>query len=117
MRQLHAHAVELNSFHAPAADTAAVVTIAADADEFWALDSIHYGYDKAPGGVETLVVTIGGVVKHTGYVPNDINNAGPHEALFPGGLYVGPKNKNEALVVTLSAATGTCKGVVNITYR
>jgi hypothetical protein len=117
MRMLFDDAVELNKTHAPAADTAAVATVDAVASDFWVLDSIHFGYDKAPGDVETLVVTIGGVTVFTLYIPNDIDVAGPHEVLFPKGLYVGVNNKNEALVVTLSAATGTCKGSVNITYR
>jgi hypothetical protein len=118
MRQLNEDAVELNDFHAPNADTAAVVTIVADAAQFWVLDSIHFGYDKAPGAIETLVVTFGGVTVFTLYIPaSDIAVAGPHEVLFPHGLYVGPDNKNEELKVTLSASTATTKGAVNITYR
>jgi hypothetical protein len=110
-------AVELNDFHAPAADTAAVVTVAAVAREFWVLDSIHYGYDRAPGAARTLTVTIGGVTKHTEYIPADIDRAGPHEVIFDKGLYVGENNKNEALVVTLEADDGGASGSVNITYR
>lgn len=117
MRMLHAKAVELNGTDAPAADTAAVCTVDADASQFWVLDSIHFGYDKDPGAAKTLTVVFGSTTYFTLYIPNDIDVAGPHEVLFPGGLYVGPANKDEALVVTLSAATGTCKGSVNITYR
>lgn len=124
MRRLRADAIQLNDTHAPAADTAAIVTIAADADQFWVLSSIHYGYDKAPGGAETLTVAFGGVTKFTAYIPNDIKAAGPHPILLPEGGLFNPSTtapnegvKNEAMVVTLSAATGTCKGSVNITYR
>ncbi len=117
MRALLADAIERNGTHVPAANTAAVVTVAADADHFWVLDSIHFGYDGLPAAAKTLVVTIDGTAKLTVYVPADIDTAGPHEILFPRGFYIGPKNKNEALVVTLLAGGAGISGSVNITYR
>jgi hypothetical protein len=95
-----------------------VVTIAADAAEYWVIDSISYGYDKTPGGAETLTIAYGAAptTKLTLYIPNNIANAGPHVHTFPRGFH-NAETVNEQCVVTLSAATGTCKGTVTVTYH
>lgn len=108
-------ATELNDYHAPNSDTAAVVTIAANAEHFWAIDSIHFGYNGLPDGAKTLIVTINSVEVHREYIPADIDTAGPHETLFPGGLYTGAKNQ-EAKITLAAGGTGI-SGAVNVTYR
>lgn len=101
--------------HHPAADTAAVVTIAAVAGQRHVIDWIHFGYDKVSDAVETLTVAIAGTTVWQISIPVDVDVSGPHFISFPHGLY--GTGLNEAVVVTLSASGNTCTGKVNVGYR
>ena len=107
-----------NTYHHPAADTAAVCTVAANALQTWVLDWILWSYDKVnPTAAETVTVTIGGDTVLIIDIP--VGAAGtpqaPQFVPFPKGLY--KPAKNEALVVTLSANSGTTTGKMNIGYH
>lgn len=90
-----------------ASGTAAVVTIAAKADEFWVIDWITWSYDDDPVGGR-LTVEIGGVLVWD----IDITVGGPGHIEFTGALY---GSKNQAVVVTL--ANGGAAQKVNLRYR
>lgn len=109
-------AVELNKVHAPTANTAAVCTIAAVADQYWCIDSIHAGFTGAPAAVKKLNVTINAVEVWAVDIGAALNSCGPHEFLFPRGLYSGALN--QAVVVTLEASGDAGEsGIVAVTYR
>jgi len=108
-------AIQKNAYHAPVADTAAVVTIAAVANQFHVVDSIHFGFDVATDAAKNLLITFGGTTKFSIDIPLAVTNVGPHEMVFPRGLYT--KTLNEAVVVTLSADGAGAIGKVNVTYR
>lgn len=88
--------------------TPAVVTVAADAEQFWVLDWISWSYDSTPTS-GNLKVEIGG----TTVWQVDITSGGPGHIEFDKPLYV--PTKNQSLVVTL--ADGTVANKVNIRYR
>lgn len=106
--------------HQPAANTAAVVNIAADAQEYWVIDSIEWSYDAAPTG-GNLLVTIGG----TTVFSVDITAAGPGHFDWSNapryttgtGAGGGKPTLNEAVVVTLAAGGASVTGKVNVRYR
>lgn len=110
--------VQKHKTHAPAADTEAIATVAAVADNangqptIHVLRWIHFSYDKAPGGIETLIVEIDSSTVWQIDIPNAVI---VRFIPFGKGLY--SVTGNEELKVTLSAATGTCKGKVNIGYE
>lgn len=106
---------EFNKTHAPAANTAAVCTVDAVADEYWVLDSIHWSYDLTLMTAETLIVTFDSVAKFSLNIPAGTHP--PGEIIFERGLYLGVGNENEAMVVTLSAPANGEVGKLNITYR
>ncbi len=107
-------AVELNALKInAAADTDAVITIAAVADEYWVIDSVHCSYKLGTGTTGKLTIAFGGTTKHE----EDITSNGVYERLFPRGLYVGLNNLNEACVITLAAGGTSVVGKVNVTYR
>ncbi len=98
--------------HHPAADTPAVVTLAAGgADIRWVIDSIHYSFDAAPAAEKKLNITVAGTEQ---WAVEGITGAGVGEINFPCGFWGG---LNEAVVVTLEADTAGAVGKVNITYR
>lgn len=88
--------------------TPAVITLAADPDEFWVLDwvSWSYGADPANGN---LRIEIDGVVVWT----EDITTGGPGHIEFSRPIY--NPAKNQSMVVTL--ADGGVANKVNIRYR
>lgn len=112
--------IQKNAKHHPAANTAAVVTVAAVANDangkktIHVLKWIHYSFDADPGAVETLTVAIGGTTVWQINIPNG-TVAWPKSVPFGRGLY--STSGNEALVVTLSASAGGASGKVNIGYE
>ncbi len=90
----------------PAANTDAVVTLAADADEMHVLKKIYWSYDVGPVG--RLYVAIDGVTK----LDVDITSSGPGFLPFDDGLYGGEKNKS--LVVTLAAGGAAVTGKLTV---
>ena len=101
---------QLNETTSVATNVAAVVTLAADADQTHVLDALYYSYDAAPTG-GLLTVTIGG----TTVFEVDVTAGGPDDFEFPNGLY--NDAKNEEMVVTLAAAGGSIQGIVTVSYR
>jgi hypothetical protein len=91
--------------HAPAADTAAIITIAAVADETHVVDAVQWSYSEAPTG-GSLTITVNAVTKFK----IAITAAGPGFINFPQGLY---GDVNQAVVITLAAGAGTCVGIVS----
>lgn len=92
---------------AQASGTEAVITIPANADQFWCLDWISWSYGGTPTN-GNLQVSIGGVVVWQ----IDITVGGPGHIYFKPGLY---GRKNQAVVVTL--ANGGVANKVNVRYR
>jgi hypothetical protein len=92
---------------AEASGTAAVVTIPANTEEFWAIDWISWSYGGDPTG-GNLQVSIGGTVVWQ----VDITIGGPGHIEFDKALY---GLKNQAVVVTL--ANGGVANKVNVRYR
>lgn len=114
----NAQTVQLNATNVSSSGAAGVVTIAAAADEYWCIDSVHYGYSIVNAALETLVITINAVVVFTLPIPIPAA-AGPsqqamYEVIFPRGLYT--EVVNQAAVVTLLDAVGAI-AYVNVTYR
>lgn len=105
--------VPLNGYHAPAADTAAIVTIAADAAEAWVIKKIIFSLSAAFTAVTKLNVTFGGVEKFA--VDVSIGGVGPYTIDLSPGLW--NRTKNEAAVVTLAADSGGDSGSVNVIYE
>ncbi len=109
-------AVELNKVHVPAANTAAICTIPVDASQYWAIDSIHAGFTGAPAAVKKLNMTINAVEVWAVDIGAHIDSCGPHEFLFPRGLYSGVVNQE--VIVTLAASGDAGEsGIVSVTYR
>lgn len=102
--------------HVPAADTAAVVTLAAASGTRHVIDWISWSYEKDNAAAETLTLSIGGSVVATWYIPVGAATANPPQRhmRFKPGILAGD---NEAVVVTLSACADTTKGAVNVGYR
>ena len=95
---------------ASAAATAATLTKAADASEFWVVDWITWSYSAAPTGGK-LTVALGGV----SYLEVDITAGGPGQLQFDHPLYTG--TKNEALLITLASGGGAVVGKVSARIR
>lgn len=85
--------------HAPAATTAAVVTIAAIAGEFRTLLGLVYSYDTASVDLKTITI-VSGATTHTIRIRND---AGPFPIVFPNAIR---GEVGATLVITLAAPTG-----------
>lgn len=94
----------------PGDATAAVITLAADANEIHVLDWVVWSYDAAQTAGQ-LTVTIAG----TTVFDIDILASGPGSVTFPGGLY--GSNKNEAMVITLKAGDTGEAGKLNARTR
>lgn len=101
---------------AEASSADAVITIVAEAEEFWALDWIAWSYAETPSA-GSLNVTIGG----TEVLDFDIVEGGPglfdfnRQPLYTNLTAAGEPKKNEEVVITLVGA-GTV-GKVNVRYR
>ena len=95
--------------HQPAANTAAIVTLAADSEQCHVITSITFGYNATPTA-GSVVVTAGGVTIFS--VP--VVAAGPGQIQFPYGLH-NDSALNEAVVITLAAAGASVTGRINTT--
>lgn len=95
------------------ANAAAVITIAAGADDFWVLDAIGFSYSAgSPAG--SITVAIGGTTLFT------LNITGTTDQFLDFSncpIYKAARTKNEALVVTLAAGGASVIGKLNIRYR
>lgn len=91
-----------------AAGSNAVITVSADADQFWAIDWISWSFDAEPTD-GNLKVEIGGVTVWQ----VDITAAGPGHIEFCKPLYKGVAG--QAAVVTLSGTDADKK--LNVRYR
>lgn len=103
--------VPLNGYHAPAADTAAVVTIAAATDDIWVIKKIIFSLSAAFTAVTKLNVTFAAAEKFA----IDVQAAGVYVLDLEPGLT--NNTKNEAAVVTLAADSGGDSGSVNVIYE
>jgi len=103
--------------HAPAANTAAILTITPTAVEYVAMQSIEWSYDGVPSS-GSLIITVAGATVWTEY----ITAAGPGHfdwsmaprifAAFASGI----PTKGGAVVVTLAAGGAGISGSVNARY-
>ena len=98
--------------HDAAANAAATITIALNAEQFWVLDWLTWSYSEVPVGGR-LTVAIGSVT----YVDIDITGAGPGPLRLDPPLYNPAFTKGEAMVITLAAGGGTCVGKLSARYR
>ncbi|MHC4179717.1 MAG: hypothetical protein ACYSWU_19575 [Planctomycetota bacterium] len=100
--------------HQPAgANTAAIITVPADANARHVVDYITYSYNGAAPASATLTIAFGGVTKWIQYITAEQSK----EIWFPGGLYNQALTKNEAMVITLAAAGAAVTGKVNAATR
>lgn len=96
--------------HFPNADTAAVITIAADAEQFHVVDAVQWSFDRTPAAARSLTIAFDG----TAEFHIEITSAGPGFFKFPGGLYTG---RGEACVITLEADDAGAIGKINAQVR
>jgi hypothetical protein len=95
-----------------AANTNAVITVAASPNEFWVIDAIGWSYSAAPTNGR-LVASIGGVT----LIDIDIIAGGPGLIELRKPFYKTDETRNEALVITLHAGSGSVVGKVYCRYR
>lgn len=103
-------ATEKNSTATAASGADAVVTLAAEAENFHVIDSIHCSYAAAATGKLTIAFGSGPTIVWE----VDISTAGLREFLFPKGL-TNAQAKNEQCVITL--LDGSQTKYLNVTYR
>jgi len=98
-----------------AAGAAEIATIAALANDVHVVRQIDCSVDAAPTNDMTLTVEIDSVTVWTQavYIAADAD-APPRQFFFPHGLY---GEKNQAVVVTLSAIGGADNGLLNVHYQ
>ena len=101
-------AVRTPRIHEPASNTAAIITLAADANERHVLDFVSWSYDNTPTGGK-LSISIAG----TDSMVIGITAAGPGYLYLPGMHGA----KNEAMVLTLAAGGSGVVGIVNALTR
>ena len=106
-----------NKTDAAASGVAAVITIPADANEFWVLDSIHFSSDTAISNADTEVkVEFGSSIKWICDMGNEASSSSFREILFPGGLTnAGVKNEELKITAEDPGAAGLLK--LNVIYR
>lgn len=98
--------------HAPAANTAAIITLAATANVRHVVDQVFGGYDAAPTG---------GSIKIEATVDGDTVTM--EAAITSAGLFVLPMERplqgddNTAITITLAAAGAAVTGKVNALTR
>ncbi len=98
--------------HAPAANTAAVITLAAAAGVRHVVDKIFGSYSAAPtGGSLTIALTVAGSAVSLVVA---ITAAGQFDFDFPVPLQ---GDENTAITLTLAAPGGTVVGVLNALTR
>jgi hypothetical protein len=103
--------VAVTTSHAPAANTAAVVTLAAgDSDEWHVIDGVLFSYDTAPTGGSVVITD--GVQTMTLLV----DSAGPKQVGMGGGpIFCG--GYGLAVTVTLAAGGASVTGSLNTLSR
>ena len=92
-----------NDVHAPASNTAAVVTYTADATRAHAINGVYWSYSAAPAGGNLKIEDGSGVIVYT----TDITAAGP--GFLPIEKLGTP---NTAMIVTLAAGGAGISGKV-----
>lgn len=108
---LAALALDINGKHAPASNTAAVVTFDADADQRNILRQIFFGYDAAPTGGQLKVEDGAGTI----IMQLPVGGLGVQSLTFDPPL---AGTKNTLLKVTLAAGgSGVTGGLYVSAYR
>ena len=102
----------ITSTHFPAAATAAVVTIAADAEQCWCIRRIALSYSAAPTGGRLTVVA-----GSTTLLDLHITDAGPMVLEFDQESVLNNNTKDEAVVVTLASGAGAVVGKLSVQYQ
>ena len=109
--------------HVPAANTAAVVTIAAEADETWHIETIAFGYVGAViAAAQDVSITVtncygpAGAVTWT-YPARFISGTNPSGFIDLSNLGLPANAKNLAMVITLPAGGANVIGTLSVTYR
>lgn len=98
--------------HAPNADTAAVITLAAAAGTRHVVDKVFGSYSAAPtGGSLTIALTVAGSAVSLVVA---ITAAGPFDFDFPVPLQ---GDENTEITITLAAGSGTVVGKLNAITR
>lgn len=98
--------------HAPAAATAAIITLAAAAGVRNVVDKVFGSYSAAPtGGSLTIALTVAGSAVSLSFA---ITAAGPFDMDFPVPLQ---GDENTAITITLASGAGAVVGVVNAITR
>jgi hypothetical protein len=93
----------------------AIVTVTADAEQYYVVDWIAWSYDSAPTGGYIQVKY--GTTDPEYVLELDVTAAGPGMLLFNPPLHATGATKGEVLTVTLGGAGGGCTGKLNIRYR
>lgn len=105
-------AVVVPKTHAPAADTAAIITLAAASGTRHVVDKVFGSYSATPtGGSLTIASTVLGTAVS---VVVAITAAGPFDFDFPVPIQ---GDDNTAITITLAAPGGTVVGKVNALTR
>ena len=86
------------------------ITIAADANHFWALDHVTFSGNAAPDANVTLTITFGSTVVFKHFITE--GGVGPVPL---GGLATG--TKNEAVTIESSAPGSSKKINLSVAYR
>ncbi len=98
--------------HAPAANTSAIVTLAAAEGIRHVIDQVLASYSESPtGGGLTIVITVNGTAVTLAVA---IVGTGPEKIVFDPPLQ---GDANTAVTITLAAGAGTCVGKVNVLTR
>ena len=105
-------AIVVPKAHAPNADTAAIITLAAAAGTRHVVDQVFGSYSAAPtGGSLTIALTVLGVAVSMVVA---ITAAGPFDFVFAQPLQ---GDENTAITITLATGAGTVVGKVNALTR
>lgn len=92
--------------HAPAANTAAIITLAATTGKQHMVLGVQWSYSVSPTGGRLTIVD-----GSTTIVDLDISGSGP------GGFSFSlPGTTNTAMVITLASGTGSCVGKLSAQY-
>ncbi len=98
-------------YHHPAADTAAVITLAAPGSDLcWVIEDILLGFDNVPVAAKEFSIAFGGEAAIK--IPISSNDA---KRVAPLGGLRG--KANQEIVITLTADTGGAKGYLNAQCR
>lgn len=98
-------------YHAPAAATAAVITLAANTGVAHEIEMLAWSYDAAPTGGNLKVESPSG----TTLFEFDITAAGPGFIPLSGSCLKGASGS--AMIITLASGAGAVSGIVNCIKR